>query len=337
MSLPSFELTRAATIGEACARLAAAPGGAAVLAGGTQLLVAMKHRSRVPATLVDLAAIPGLDHLAFDAGDGLAIGARVTLARLADAPVAQQHYPALVEAARSVGTLQLQTMGTVAGNLCQDTCCLYVDRTVEQRQSLAPCHKIDGDVCHVVATSDTCWANYAGDVAPVLLALGATIRVAGPAGDEVRPLAALFTGDGITPIGLRPGELVTAIAVPAPLPRSGATYLKLRQREGLDYPLLGVAASLALHPDGRCARARVVLTGVDRGPLVIADAERLEGRPPDDETFLAIADAAHRRARPVKNAFGFGPNYRVRMTRPYVVRALRAALARARGVEVIHG
>lgn len=332
MSIPRFEFARARTIRDACAQLAAARGGAEVVAGGTELLVAMKHGTRAPRLLVDLTAVPGLDRLVFTPDVGLVIGARVTLARLAADPHVRTHYPAIAEAALAVGTLQLRSMGTVAGNLCQDTCCLYVDRSPQQRHGLVPCHKIDGDRCHVVAESDQCWANYAGDLAPVLLALGASIVVATPAGEAIRPLPALYSCEGIAPITLAAGEIITAIAVPAPPASSGAAYLKLRQRNGLDYPLLGVAAAIALGPDRRCRHARVALTGVERGPIEIPDAAALEGRTPDDEAFAPVAEAAARRAHPVKNAFGFGPSYRVRMTRPYVVRALRAATARAEGV-----
>ncbi len=331
MSIPHFEFARARTIRDACAQLAAAHGGAEVVAGGTELLVAMKNGTRAPRLLVDLAAIPDLDRLVYTPDVGLVVGARITLARLAEDPHVRTHYLALAEAARAVGTPQLQRMGTVAGNLCQDTCCLYVDRSPEQRHSLGPCHKIDGDRCHVVAESDQCWANYAGDLAPVLLVLGASVVVATRSGEEVRPLAALFSCEGTKPITLAAGEIITAIAVPAPRAASGVAYLKLRQRDGLDYPLLGVAAAITLGPDGRCRHARVALTGVERGPIEIPEAASLEGQAPGDEAFAPVAEAAGKRAHPVKNAFGFGPSYRVRMTRPYVVRALRAAAARAEG------
>jgi 4-hydroxybenzoyl-CoA reductase subunit beta len=171
--LPAFEYVRPSTIVEACRLLADAPGRAEALAGGTELLLALKHRTRTPQQLVDLSGIDCLDRLEWSSEDGLCIGARVTLARLAADARVRQHYPAIVEAALAVGTWQLQSMGTVGGNLCQDTCCMYVNRPVEQRDGLSACHKIHGDKCHVVAGSDVCWANYAGDLAPVLLAPGA--------------------------------------------------------------------------------------------------------------------------------------------------------------------
>lgn len=317
MSLPSFELIRAKTISAACALLTDPE--TEVLAGGTQLLMLMKNRTRTPRRLVELGAIAGLDVIGYSPSEGLTIGARVTLAHLAVHPEAAHHYPAICEAARSVGTPQLQTMGTVAGNLCQDACCLYLDRPVEQRSALAPCHKIDGEVCHVVAGSDLCWANYAGDLAPVLIALGASVTVASPAGQQRRALTTIFSGDGKQPIALSPGALITDIRVPPPPARSGATYLKLRQRQSLEYPLLGVAAAVVLEAGGSCRSARVVLTGVDRGPVVV-----------DGSDVAELPEAAYRRVRPVKNSYGYGPNYRAKMVRPFVTRALGGAIARAR-------
>ena len=310
MPLPSFDLTRPRTVAEACALLAGPA--AEAIAGGTQILFAMKNRTRGPRRLVDLGAIAGLDAIELTSA-GLTIGARTTLAQLAAHPGVMQRYPAIAEAARLVATPQIRSMATAGGNLCQDACCLYIDRAVEQRLALAPCHKLGGEICHVVAGSDVCWANYAGDLAPILIALGATIDVATEAGGERRDLRALFTGDGERVIALAPGELITAVHVPPPAPRSGAAYLKLRQRLSLDYPLLGVAAAVT------GTKVVVVMTGVDRGPVVVEDSLPCEG----------LAKSASRRVHPVKNAFGFGPRYRQRVIKPFVERAVREAMARA--------
>jgi 4-hydroxybenzoyl-CoA reductase beta subunit len=332
MSLPPFELQRPSTLAEACALLADTSQASDVLAGGTQMLTALRNQTRHPRRLVDISAIPGLARLAFSESAGLTIGARVTLRRLSLDRDVLRLYPALAEAACAVGTPQLQAMGTVAGNLCQDTCCLYVDRVAEQRDALAPCHKLQGDRCHVVSTSPLCWANYAGDLAPVLIVLGATCSVIGPSGGDRRAVTALFTGDGAQPIALS-SEIVVEVNVPPPSRRSGTAYLKLRQRASLDYPLLGVAASVTLAPDDTCLSARVALTGVERRPLVVPEAEALAGAALTPARVRSVAEAAYRLARPVKNAWGYGASYRVRMTRPYVTRAIASAAARAQESE----
>jgi 4-hydroxybenzoyl-CoA reductase subunit beta len=336
MSIPSFELTRATSVADACALLADPECATEVIAGGTQLLITLKNGTHAPQRLVDIGAIAGLAEIR-SSPEGLSIGAGVTLARLADHPEVARRHKVLAEAAKAVGTLQLRSMGTVAGNLCQDSCCIYVDRTIEQRHSLAPCHKINGDHCHIVPTSGSCWANYAGDLAPALIALDASVSVASVAGTEVRPITSLFSFEGTRPIALGAGELITDIRVPAPNGRAGGMYLKLRQRGSLDYPLLGVAAAVTLEEDGTCRTARVALTGVDRGPVLVPEADRLRGHIIGDELLEEIAHAAYKRARPVKNTFGYGASYRVRMAKPFVIRALRGAAARAEGREVLHG
>ena len=314
MTLPPFDLERPRTIADACAALA--DPNTALIAGGTQVLLAMKNRTRTPRRLVVLDAIPGLDAIDYQPAEGLTIGARVTLARVAANRDVLRLFPVIAEAARLVATPQIQSMGTLAGNLCQDTCCLYVDRALEQRDALAACLKLHGRTCHVVAGSDVCRANYAGDLAPVLIALGATVTVATSAGEQQRGLRSIFSDDGKAPIALARGEFITSIRVPSPPRRSGAVYLKLRQRRSLDYPLVGVAAAATDN------KVIVVLTGVERGP--VAGEGSLLG-----EGVEGLAREASKRAHPVKNAFGYGPGYRVRAVRPLVTRAIRQAIARA--------
>lgn len=311
MTLPSFDLARPHTVAEACAMLADPE--SEVLAGGTQLLFAMKNGTRQPRRLVDVGSIAGLDSIALG-NDVLTIGARVTLAHLAKHPEVNREFPVIVEAAQLVGTPQIQSMGTVAGNLCQDSCCLYVDRAYEQRLALPPCHKIGGHVCQVVAGSEICWANYAGDLAPVLIALGATVTIAGPVGERGINLREIFTRDGKRAVALPRGEFITEVRVPRPGRRSGAAYLKLRQRRSLEPPHLGVAAAIS------GGKATVVLTGVDRAPVVVEET---------DGGIESLAATASRAVRPVKNSFGYGPRYRLQLIRPFVSRAIREALRRA--------
>ncbi len=325
MTLPPFELMRPFTIADASALLTVPE--SELIAGGTQLLFAMKNRSRSPRRLVDLSAIPALRTIVFDAQHGLTAGAGVTLAQLAAHRDVLRHYPVVASAARLVATPQIQSMATVAGNVCQNTCCLYVDRAPEQRDSLAPCLKLHGFACHVVTGSEACRANYAGDLAPVLIALGATATIVSASSEAERPIPALFTGDGMRPIALEPGEIMTAIHLPPPRPRSGAAYLKLRQRQSLEYPLLGVAAAVTLAADGTCESAAVVLTGVDRRPIVVEAARSLIGQVIADSALERVAQAASKSAHPVKNAFGYSPGYRTRVIKPFVVRAVREAVA----------
>jgi len=252
------------------------------------------------------------------------------LRHLASSGVVQQNYPMLVEAALAVGTMQLQAMGTVGGNLCQDTCCMYFNRSDAVRQSLEPCHKLGGDVCHVVNCSEDCWATYAGDLAPAFLVLGAKIRIADVGGEQTVPLTELFSGDGKQPYTLRPGQFITELSVPSPAPLSGGAYLKLRPRETLDYALLGVAVNLTMEADNEiCKNAALALTAVDKAPLLLEEAKQLNGKKLTEELVGEVGRAAREKSQPIKSLYGFTVDYRREMIPVYVEMAIEQARQRA--------
>jgi len=330
MTLPKFEYVQPQSTAEACQLLAARGSEAHVIAGGTDLIVALKNRQKVVNMLVDLSAISGLNQISYSEADGLKIGALVSLRHLAASPVVKQKYPILAQAALAVGSAQLQAMGTVGGNLCQDTCCMYFNRSATIRQSLEPCHKLGGDVCHVVNCSEDCWATYAGDLAPALLVLGAKIKIASLEGEKIVPLTNLFSSDGKQPHTLQPGQFITEIRVPSPPPHSGGAYLKLRQRETLDYALLGVAVNLTMEPgDGICKDAALALTAVDKAPLLVAEAQHLKGKKLTDELIDELARAAREKSQPIKSLYGFTVHYRREMIPVYVELAVQQARQRA--------
>ncbi len=330
MRTPEFNYADPKSVREASRLLAAGAGDAHAIAGGTDLLMALKNGQKRPKLLVDLGSLP-LGHITHSEKDGLKIGALVSLRHLAAHPVVREKYPILAQAARSVGAAQLQAMGTVGGNLCQDARCVYFDRSVTARRCLEPCHKLGGQVCHVVRGSEKCWASYAGDLAPALLVLRARLRVVDSRGEKVLPLGELFSGDGEHPHALRPGELVTEIQVPTLPPHSGSAYLKLRQRETLDYPALGVAAHVTLENGGvTCKQAALALTAVDRAPVLIEEASRLNGGELTGEAMQALAAIARKRAHPTKNVTGLPVRYRLKMVDAYVESALQQALSVAR-------
>ena len=325
MKLPKFEYVAPRSVQEACQLLERGGGGARAIAGGTELLMALKNRQEAAGMLVDLGGLP-LDRIGYSDEEGLRIGALVSLRHLAAYPPVEAKYPVLAQAARAAGTVQLQAMATLGGNLCQNTCCMYYHRATGARQSLDPCLKLDGDVCHVVAGSAQCWASYAGDLAPALLVLGATLLVAGPHGDKIMPLRDLFSGDGRRPHTLAPGQLVTEIRVPSAAPRSGGAYVKLRQRQALDYPLVGVAAYVAMDAAGTtCRDVALALTGVERTPVVVEEARRLHGEALTDGAIQTLAAAARRRAHAINNVCGIPVRYRRDMVTVYAASALRRA------------
>lgn len=325
MRLPRIDYLEAKTVQEACALLS--QGHVLPMAGGTDLIPSMKHWVKAPQAVVDLKAVEGLDYITYSDKDGLRIGALATLRDLQRNAMVRALYPVLAQAAATVGTVQLQNMGTVAGNLCLDTRCYYYNQSAFWRSARPLCYKAGGEVCHVVKRSDKCWACYSGDTAAAFLVLGATVRVTGSHGERTIPLRQLFSGDGLKPMALASDELVTEVQVPAQAPNSGAAYTKLRIRKAIDFPLLGAAVFLQLDgKEGLVKEARVALTAADSQPLEVpAAAQALRGKAFSEESLAAAMEASYKKARPVNNVIGGSPAYRKRMARVFVKRAAQGA------------
>lgn len=327
MKVPKFEYAEPESISECCKILEEQGAGAQAIAGGTDLMMAIKNRLKIPKVLVDLCRVPNLNHISYSEKDGLKIGALVSLRHLAASAVVREKYPILARVALDVGSTQIQAMGTIGGNLCQDTRCLYYNQPPMWRQGMAPCHKLGGDLCHAIRGSKTCWATYSGDLAPVLLVLQARVKVSDSKGEKVVPLSDLYSGDGKTPHTIHPGQVVEEVQAPVPSARSGGAYLKLRVRKAIDYPLLGVAVTLALGgADGAFKDIKMALTGVEKAPLLIKAADELKGEKNTDEVIERLAEAAYKQAHPINNTYGLTPEYRRDMVRIYVKSAVHQSL-----------
>lgn len=331
MKLPQFEYLEPKSIRKACQLLEKQGDKALAIAGGTDLLMALKNWLKRPERLVDLKGIPHLNQISYSNKSGLKIGPLVSLRHLASNTIIRETYPILAQAALEVGTPQLQAMGTIGGNLCQDNLCLYYNRSPMSRQMFEPCHKLGGNVCHAVSGSKTCWAAFCGDMAPVLLVLRAKVKIAYPNGKKIIPLSKFYSGDGKKPSILKPGEIITEIHVPPFPPHSGGSYLKLRLRKAIDYPLLGVAFNLTMEKGEEiCKEATLALTAVERAPLLIKEGDRLKGKKLVDEVIEGLAEAAYVQAHPLNNICELTPTYRKDMVKVYVKMAVQQALKAAK-------
>lgn len=294
-ALPDFVLMRPRSLAEAAA---AAGAGARPLGGGTDLLVNLRRGIGDPAVLVDLTEIAELQALQADE-TGLTIGAGVRIADLAAHPGVLTHFPAVAEAAAAIAGPTQRRMGTVGGNLCLDTRCLYYNQSEWWRAANAHCLKTTGSQCHVAPGSrGICFATYSGDLAPALLVHGAEVDLLGPDGARSIALTDLYIGygrhddphggDGRRFLSLRAGEIVTAARTPAP---GGliSFYDKLRVRRSIDYPVAGVAVALRREDDALAA-LHVAITGTNPRPVLLQGTQALCGAPPG-EAFWAGLDA----------------------------------------------
>ena len=321
MRLPKFAYLAPKTIGEAVRMMGEAGPAGQFVAGGTDLYPNMKRRQQTPRVVISVGRVPELQRIEGDGKEGLRIGAGVSLTEIVESPVVNRDYPSVARAARLISTPTLRNMGTIGGNLLLDTRCNYYDQNYEWRKGINFCLKKDGDICWVAPGSPKCWAVQSSDLVPLMVAIGARLRLVSTVGDRLVDARGFYNDDGIDYLHKRPDELLAEIHLP---PSAGwrAVYKKLRRRGAFDFPVLGVAARLDEEEDGTVREARVVLGGISPAPLEVEAAGRaLAGGALDDERMSAAAEACYLRARPLDNTDHL-MNYRKQMARPFVLRAL---------------
>ncbi len=324
--MPRFAFAAPKTVAKA---ISLQKNGGKFLAGGTDLFVSMKQRIACPSLLIDLNSISVLKRIKWDKKNGSRVGALTTLTQLKEAPIIRKHLPVLGQIIPVVSTPQLQNMGTLGGNLCLDTRCYYYNQPVFLKKRWEPCFKLGGTVCHVVKDGDKCYAVYSGDMAAPLMALGAKVKVAGPNYSKELELPGFFSGSGIEPNVLKSNEILTEIQIPVQPEHSGLSYQKLRLRDTMDFPLLGVSVFLHLEGrDGRCRDIRLVLSAVGPTPIVVEKAAGiLRGRKITLKLSEEVSREAQKIAHPVSNTAS-SPRYRKEMVRVLTKKAIQEALER---------
>jgi 4-hydroxybenzoyl-CoA reductase subunit beta len=321
-ALHEFTVLNPTTLDEAVTARAEHPD-SKPLGGGTDLVVNIRRGIVTPPILIDLNRVKELH--AIDAGeDVLEIGASVTLAQLAEHPAVLKHYPVVAQAASHIAGPTHRNMGTVGGNLCLDTRCIFYNQSEWWRDANNHCLKTTGTVCHVAPKSrGVCFATFSGDLAPALLTLGAEVDIVGPAGKRTIPLEKLYIGfarqdvpisesqgDGKFYLSLRPGEIVTAVrAKNASSLRSG--YDKIRIRRSIEYPVAGVA--VALRREGNTLiDLRIAFTGTNPRPVLLAGTANLCGAGLDERVFKELDALVRDQIMPMKTTFTPG-HYRRRV------------------------
>ncbi|MFL6797056.1 MAG: 4-hydroxybenzoyl-CoA reductase subunit beta [Xanthobacteraceae bacterium] len=321
-ALPRFELIRPRTLHEVISARAAHPD-SYPLGGGTDLLVNIRRGIVAPPVLIDMNAVEELRAFRADA-ETLEVGASVTLAELAADPGVATHYPVVAQAAHGVAGPTHRHMGTVGGNLCLDTRCLFYNQSEWWRSANNHCLKTIGEICHVAPKSrGVCFATFSGDLAPALLTLRAEVDLAGPAGKRSLPLAQLYIGyarqdqpmsetlgDGRQYLALRPGEVITAVrATNTAGLRSG--YEKIRIRRSIEYPVAGVAVALRREGD-LLTDLRVAFTGTNPRPVLLEGTASLCGSVLDAAVMRRLDELTRDQIMSMKTTFTPG-HYRRRM------------------------
>jgi xanthine dehydrogenase YagS FAD-binding subunit len=319
----AFEYTSPKTTAQAVALLGRTWDDAQVLAGGTDLISLMKDDVVAPRRLVSIKGIEELRGVRAD-GSGLRIGALATFEELLDHAEVKQRYAALHQAVEGVHSAQIRNMGTVGGDLCQRPRCWYYRSgfgllAQQNGRSMV----VDGDNRYhaILGNAGPAYFVSPSSLGPALIALGATVRVAGPKGTRDVPAAKFFKTPRTNEEreqDLQPNEIVTEVRVP-PSNGPSATY-EVREREALDWPLAAASVSLRMNGD-RVQAARVVLGHVAPTPWPSPEAEAaLAGKAVSEAVAQAAGEAAVAKARALS-----GNGYKVQLARVAVKRAVLAA------------
>jgi len=324
LSLPQFKLLRPKSIAEAVELLAKYSGSVRVLAGGTDIIPSMRQKLFEPDYVLDLRGIAEIRGIKPQPDRSVEIGALTTIRAIERSEFLREHYPVLAEAASTVASPVLRNMGTIGGNICLDTRCLWYNQSLTWRKGCGFCIKKDGDLCHVAPGGTKCWAAFSGDTPPALLCLKGEIEIASAKGTRRIPLDDFYTGLGDNYRKLQPHELVTRIFLPASSAGYRGVYRKLRVRGSIDYPLAGVAVVMK-RSNGHIVDARIGITAVNPAPLLVKGAsEMLVGKAVDDALAEAAGDLAAKISKPLTTS-ALTPEYRREMIRVFTKRAVLAA------------
>jgi xanthine dehydrogenase YagS FAD-binding subunit len=313
--MKNFEHVNAATLDEAVLALSA--GKARIIAGGTDLLPSLKDEilPDYPETLINIKSIPGMAFIEEEA-DMLRIGAATLLCDVALNRIVKERYTALAEAAGRVGHPHVREMGTLGGNICQLTRCWYFrvpgNRFFCRRKGGDTCYALTGDGRYhsIFGGVSGCVAVNPSDVAPALVALGASIKTT----RRVIEAEGFFSAKGCASTVLDENEIVSEVRIPAPSPGTKSAFIKYALRKSIDFPIVNCAAVIGPK------ETRICLNALFNNPYRAAAAEKvIPGKPIDEAIAEAAGAAAVSAAKPLPSN-----RYKVQIARTLVKRAALA-------------
>jgi len=324
MKLPPFEYLEPSTVPEALSMLDAYRDRVQIIAGGTEVVNRLRLRLIRPDYIMNIKKLRDLEGIV-EHEQSIIIGANVSVNEIRDSSLLQDKYKAIAEAAFQVAAPPLAHMGTIGGNILQNTRCLFYNQSEIVLKGLGVCHKRGGASCLAVKGGKRCFSVYQGDMAPALIAFDAQCVLEKSGSRRTIPIRALFTGQGTQPFSIENNELLTGIIIPKQNGVYGSAYRKLRLRGSIDYPLASAAAFLALSADGKLAASRLVIGASGPAPKIVDRVSAaLLGKLPEAADLKAAADMAYELSEGVDNLVLPG-DYRKKMVRVFAQRALQGA------------
>ncbi len=328
--MPAFELFQPATVNDALTLLDRHGSNAWILAGGLDTFDWLKDRSKRTNVVIDLSQMSELRGIKEVEG-GVEIGALTTLTEVVRHPGIREKFGLLMEAAELVASPQIRNQGTLGGNVSQDTRCWYY-------RSGWTCYRAGGNICyadtptainreHAILQADRCVAVSPSDTAPALIALDAKMVIRSRSGERVVDAEQYFVGPAIEITRmtvLRPGELLTAIRIPATWAGAQFYFEKVRDRQVWDFPLVNVASAMKAS-GGQIQQLRLAVGAVAATPLRLTAVETaVAGKPRNEETADMAGRLAVEGAQPLRYN-----GYKIPLMRNLVKRAIRGTGAAA--------
>ena len=323
--MPVFELFQPTTVEDTVALLEQYDKDAWVLAGGLDTFDWFKDRNKRRQVVVDLSGVEALRGVKKAADGGLEIGATTTLTDVANDAAVKESFRLLSQAAALVASPQIRNQGTLGGNVSQDTRCWNY-------RSGWTCYRAGGNICyadtptainreHALFDANRCVAVNPSDTAPALIALDAQMVIRSSAGERVVNAQNYFIGPSVDITRmtvLRPGELLTAIRIPATWAGAEFYFEKIRERQVWDFPLVNIAAALKVS-SGTIRESRVVVNAVAAHPMRLnAVEDAIAGKPRNEATAAMAGDLAVQGARPLAHN-----GYKIPLVKNLVKRAIR--------------
>ena len=284
-----------------------------LLAGGTDLIPSLKRQGQSPEALIALSCIEELKGVRLSPKkDKLLIGPMTRLVDLSKDPLVLEHFPCLAETAQLVASPQVRNQATVGGNVMVDNRCKYYNQSDVDRISHGACFKAGGGICHLIPNATpksvpVCRARFVSDLAPLMILVEAEMVILAADGERRLGLSSLYQQEGLYGARLNPGEALVAIEVPLPIAGT-LRYEKLRIRQAIDFPSLGVAM-LKVKRDGRDV-LEACLTGAETHPVHLKFYE--DDYQNQEEFWQAVETTSMKSVTPLKQDY-FPPQYKRQM------------------------
>jgi 4-hydroxybenzoyl-CoA reductase subunit beta len=323
--LSTFDFHVPRSMEEALDLVAQGNGETKILAGGTDLIIGMKQPVSQPKGVVWLGKVGELQRIAFSRESGLNIGSMCTLDEIVRNEDVKECFPSMVRAIRSIASPQIRNRATIGGNVCLNTRCFYYDQSDFWRGALGFCLKHGNGVCHAAPGQDRCTAVFCSDLAPLLIALNATVRISGPEGRRNIRLSELYSNDGAHYLTLRRGEILTQVLLPY-VPGRRSIHVKFRHRNSFDFPLVNAGIALEVSDNLICTDIRIIVGAVASAPIDAKEISRhVVGKRLTEELIDSVAEKVSILVHPMPN-IDDSVSHRKKLVRVLVRRALQEAV-----------